>query len=112
MSEIQGLSQEEVRYRLALEEIARGDGVFGAQAHEYKKTARKALDGSEWPLGNPGAVYTNMLRGTIATPNLYSMILVHGARNVAEMLLRYWPEALLHARQPEQSAAGAMKENG
>lgn len=31
------------RYRTALLEIATGEGVYGAQAHEYKLIARKAL---------------------------------------------------------------------
>ncbi len=30
--------------RKALKEIAAGDGVYGAQAHEYKQIARKALE--------------------------------------------------------------------
>lgn len=31
------------RYRAALQQIAAGEGVYGAQAHEYKQIARKAL---------------------------------------------------------------------
>lgn len=31
-------------YRAALEKIAVGDGVYGAQAHEYKQIARAALN--------------------------------------------------------------------
>ena len=31
------------RLRAALTEIATGDGVYGAQAHEYKQIARRAL---------------------------------------------------------------------
>lgn len=32
------------RFRPALEKIANGDGVYGAQAHEYKQIARTALE--------------------------------------------------------------------
>ena len=31
------------KFRTALEKIASGDGVYGAQAHEYKQIARAAL---------------------------------------------------------------------
>ncbi len=37
------LKAENERLREALEQIATGDGVYGQQAHEYKKIARAAL---------------------------------------------------------------------
>lgn len=44
---IRVLQRQNERYRKALEEIARGEGVYGAQAHEYKQIARAALGGGE-----------------------------------------------------------------
>lgn len=42
----QGLPQSDFdRLRIALERIATGDGVYGAQAAEYKEIAREALKG-------------------------------------------------------------------
>lgn len=35
---------EKARLRAALQEIANGDGAYGAQAFEYKQIARKALE--------------------------------------------------------------------
>lgn len=40
---VQMLQKERDTYKKALEEIAKGDGFYGAQAYEYKQIARKAL---------------------------------------------------------------------
>lgn len=37
------LMNECLHYRALLSDIAKGDGVYGAQAHEYKQIARRAL---------------------------------------------------------------------
>lgn len=41
--EFDRLTDENSRFKSSLEEIALGDGTYGAQAHEYKQIARKAL---------------------------------------------------------------------
>lgn len=40
---VRALEAERDRYREALQKIASGDGIYGAQAGEYKQIARAAL---------------------------------------------------------------------
>lgn len=44
VAHVDALQREADGMREALERIAAGDGVYGAQAHEYKQIARAALN--------------------------------------------------------------------